>query len=67
MAKKKRRQRKYEFRPDPTGTKLLKKLHLTKYRRMLHTSGGTTFYRLIILPASPITSVTIDNAPTISH
>lgn len=35
MAKKRRRQKKYEFRPDPSGTNLLKKLHLTKYRQML--------------------------------
>lgn len=31
---KKRHQKQYEFRPDPTGTNLLKKLHLTKLQRL---------------------------------
>ena len=55
MAKKKRRQRKYEFRPDPTGTKLLKKLHLTKYRRMLLLKWG--LYALLWLAALVIQDV----------
>lgn len=55
MAKKKRRQRKYEFRPDPTGTKFLKKLHLTKYRQMLLLKWG--LYSLLWLAALVIQDV----------
>lgn len=47
--KKKRRQKKYEFRPDPTGTKLLKKMHLTKYRQMLLLKWS--LYALLTLAA----------------
>lgn len=47
MAKKKRRQRKYEFRPDPTGTKLLKKLHLTKVQQLRLLKWG--LYSLLCL------------------
>ena len=55
MAKKKRRQRKYEFRPDPTGTKLLKKLHLTRYRQMLLLKWG--LYSLLWLTGLVIQDV----------
>ena len=47
MAKKKRRQRKYEFRPDPTGTKLLKKLHLTRVQQLRLLKWG--LYSLLCL------------------
>lgn len=33
MAQKRRKKKQYEFRPDPTGTSFLKKLHLTNVQR----------------------------------
>ena len=50
MAKKKRRvrrEKKYEFRPDPSGTKLLKKLHLTKLQQTILLKW--TLYALLCL------------------
>lgn len=46
---KKRCQKKYEFRPDPTGTSLLKKIHLTRQQRLGYLKWG--LYSLLTLLA----------------
>ncbi len=52
---KKRRQKKYEFRPDPSGTSLLKKLHLTRQQRLSYLKWG--LYSLLTLLALLIQDV----------
>ena len=47
MAKKRRKQ--YEFRPDPTGTNLLKKIHLTGHQRSQLLKWGSYALLSILL------------------